>query len=43
MRRLFVAPPEVCKSAGRTLLYGYLPLTSGERSEDDPPPGRALR
>jgi hypothetical protein len=35
---LFVAPPEVCKAAGRTLLYGYLPLTSDERSEDDPAP-----
>jgi hypothetical protein len=30
---LFVAPPEVCKAAGKTLLYGLVPLASGERSE----------
>lgn len=30
---LFPAPPEVCKAAGKTLLYGLVPLTSGERSE----------
>jgi hypothetical protein len=30
---LFTAPPEVCKAAGRTLLYGLVPVTSAERSE----------
>ncbi len=30
---LFVAPPEVCKAAGKTLLYGLIPLASAERSE----------
>lgn len=30
---LFVAPPEVCAAAGRTLLYGLIPVTSGERPE----------
>ncbi|TVQ32925.1 MAG: hypothetical protein EA356_12840 [Geminicoccaceae bacterium] len=35
---LFPAPPELCAATGRTLLYGYLPLTSDERSEADPPP-----
>ena len=30
---LFLAPPEVCKAANRTLLYGLLPLASAERSE----------
>jgi hypothetical protein len=36
--RLFVAPPDVCAAAGRTLLYGLIPVTSSERSEDAPPP-----
>jgi len=31
--RLFVAPPDVCAAAGRTLLYGLIPVTSSERSE----------
>jgi hypothetical protein len=31
--RLFVAPPDVCTAAGRTLLYGLIPVTSSERSE----------
>lgn len=35
---LFPAPPELCAALGRSLLYGYLPLTSDERSEDDPAP-----
>ena len=35
---LYPAPPEICKAFGRTLLFGYLPLTSSERSEADPPP-----
>jgi hypothetical protein len=30
---LFVAPPEVCAAAGRTLLYGLIPVTSSERPE----------
>ncbi|HEU4557917.1 MAG TPA: hypothetical protein VFS20_08715 [Longimicrobium sp.] len=30
---LFVAPPEVCKAAGRTVLYGVVPVTSTEISE----------
>ncbi len=35
---LYPAPPEICQELGKTLLYGYLPLTSSERSEDDPAP-----
>jgi hypothetical protein len=36
---LFVAPPDVCAAAGRTILYGVLPLTSAEFSESpDPAP-----
>jgi hypothetical protein len=31
---LFVAPPDVCIEAGRTLLYGLIPVTSAERSEE---------
>lgn len=36
---LFVAPPEVCEAAGRTVLYGIVPLTSDEVSEvpSEPP------
>ncbi|HVG38306.1 MAG TPA: hypothetical protein VM870_03400, partial [Pyrinomonadaceae bacterium] len=30
---LFVAPPEVCAAAGRTILYGLIPLASTELSE----------
>lgn len=30
---LFVAAPEVCSAAGRTLIYGLVPVTSSERSE----------
>ena len=30
---LFVAPPDVCKSARRTILYGVVPVTSSEMSE----------
>lgn len=30
---LFPAPPEICKAAGKTFLYGLVPLTSSERSE----------
>jgi hypothetical protein len=49
---LFAAPPELCKAAKRTLLYGLLPVTSAERSEvpqaapdyasEVPAPGEAL-
>ena len=34
---LFVAPPEVCKAAGKTLLYGLLPVTSADFSRGAPP------
>lgn len=37
---LFVAPPEVCKAAGRTLLYGVVPLASAELSEAPSPAPR---
>lgn len=30
---LFVAPPEVCRAAGRTVLYGMIPVASTEVSE----------
>lgn len=30
---LFIAPPDVCKAARRTILYGVIPLTSSELSE----------
>jgi hypothetical protein len=33
---LFVAPPEVCAAAGRTILYGVIPVTSTEHSEAPP-------
>jgi hypothetical protein len=35
---LFPAPPDVCAAAGRTVLYGMVPLTSSERTDDPPPP-----
>jgi hypothetical protein len=35
---LFVAPPEVCRAAGKTLLYGVIPVTSAEQTETPPPP-----
>jgi hypothetical protein len=35
---LFTAPPQVAKATGRTLLYGYLPVSSNERQEDAPAP-----
>jgi hypothetical protein len=35
---LFVAPPDVCAEAGRTVLYGMVPVTSAERSDGDAPP-----
>jgi hypothetical protein len=30
---LFVAPPEVCAAAGKTVLFGNVPVTSGDRAE----------
>lgn len=33
---LFVAPPDVCEQAGRTLLYGVVPVTSTEEQSLDP-------
>lgn len=30
---LFVAPPEVCRAAGKTVLYGLIPVTSAEQAE----------
>lgn len=30
---LFVAPPDICRATGRTLLYGVIPVTSSEMSE----------
>lgn len=35
---LFKAPPEVAKATGRTLLYGFLPVSSNERQDSEPPP-----
>jgi hypothetical protein len=35
---LFVAPPPTCEAASSTLLYGVIPLTSGEQTEQLPPP-----
>lgn len=34
---LFVAPPDVCANAGRTVLYGMVPVTSAERADDAQP------
>jgi hypothetical protein len=34
---LYIAPPEVCEAAGRTILYGVIPVTSPERSESVEP------
>ncbi len=35
---LFVAPPAVCQAAGRTFLYGVIPLASSEQVETATPP-----
>ena len=35
---LYPASPDLCKTLGRTLFFGYLPLSSDERSEADPAP-----
>lgn len=34
----FVAPPTACSGAGATLLFGVVPLTSAEITEQQPPP-----
>lgn len=34
---LFVAPPEVCRAAGKTLLYGLVPVTSTEQGDAPEP------
>ncbi|MGB8169820.1 MAG: hypothetical protein WCF18_20125 [Chthoniobacteraceae bacterium] len=34
---LFLAPPDVCTEAGRTLIYGLVPVSSSERSEEPAP------
>lgn len=34
---LFVAPPDVSEAAGRTILYGVIPVSSPERSESPDP------
>jgi hypothetical protein len=31
--RLFLAPPEVCKAANKTILFGLIPVTSSEQTE----------
>ncbi|MDP1781859.1 hypothetical protein [Hydrogenophaga sp.] len=33
---MFVAPPEVCKAAGKTVYYGIVPTVSGEQAETAP-------
>lgn len=33
---MFVAPPEVCKAAGKTVYYGLVPTVSGEQAETAP-------
>lgn len=38
---LYVAPAAVCRAAGRTILYGLVPVTSTERAEADPRSGDA--
>ncbi len=37
---MFVAPPDVCAAAGRTILYGIVPVTSHEQSETGAAPVR---
>jgi hypothetical protein len=34
---LFVAPPDVCATLGKTVLYGVVPAASSETSEDEAP------
>ena len=36
---LYVAPPDVCVQAGKTLYYGVVPTTSGELAEAEPVSG----
>ena len=35
---LFAVPDTLCEKLGKTILYGYLPVTSDERSEEDGAP-----
>lgn len=35
---LVAAPDALCKTLGKTILFGYLPVTSDERSEEDAAP-----
>ena len=35
---LYPAPDEVCRKLGKTIFYGYLPVTSSERAEEDEAP-----
>jgi hypothetical protein len=34
---MFIAPPQVCREAGRTFFYGLVPTTSSERAEGGAP------
>jgi hypothetical protein len=34
---MFIAPPDVCREAGRTFFYGLVPTTSSERAEGGAP------
>lgn len=34
---MFIAPPDVCRAAGRTFFYGLVPTTSSERAEGGAP------
>lgn len=40
---LFVAPPDVCAAAKKTILYGLIPVTSTEMSDSPPPPAASER
>jgi hypothetical protein len=35
---LFAGSDNLCRKLGKTILFGYLPVTSDERSEEDAPP-----
>ena len=35
--KLFLAPPEICAKAGRTLLYGVVPVASADRADAPEP------
>jgi hypothetical protein len=38
VKPLFLAPPDVCKALGRTVVYGLVPVASPEYAEASPPP-----